>query len=129
MHPSQRFIAAGLLLFLAGCATVEPQRGTPHPQCEPHRLEIDPAIEGGTSVHRTSVNPPDGGPRTGYVCVHVTLNSEGRAVDPEIRATDNPAFAAAFLRSISEWRFEPPTRDGEPTEIRISLSSSYRRIR
>jgi hypothetical protein len=126
MRRAQTFLAAVSLLILGGCTALDgPPEKLAHPACAPHRTELDPAIEPGRPLSRHQPPAPRDGPPSGYACVHVTITTDGRVVDPEVRATNHPGFAASFVEVLSQWRYEPSLRDGEPVELRTLLSASY----
>lgn len=65
---------------------------------------------------------------SGFVCVAVTIDVNGRPTDPVILATDHPAFAKSFVNALAQWRFEPTLRNGTPVPFRTVLTGNFRRF-
>jgi outer membrane biosynthesis protein TonB len=55
----------------------------------------------------------------------VTIDTEGRVLDPQILGTNSPEFAANMVRAVGDWRFEPATRDGLPVAVPYHLFAEY----
>lgn len=120
--------SASLLVLLGaalGCASSGPR--VADPACREHRIEIPADVEPGAPLTRPQPPLPRGGPSRGYACVAVTLTADGRIADPELLATNHDGFARSFLAVLPRWRYEPATRSGDPVEVRILLSASFRR--
>jgi TonB family protein len=114
-----------LSICLAACATT----GAPaEPIAKCARLTPFPeGVERPRSLHAPQPSPPRVGSISGYACVEVTIDTEGRVLDPQLLGTNNPEFAANLVRVVGDWRFEPATRDGTPVAVRYNLLSEYRR--
>lgn len=53
----------------------------------------------------------------GYADIKVHIAPDGRSFFPEIIETNNEAIAWSALTAITQWRFAPPTIDGEPVYV------------
>lgn len=94
-------------------------------RCEAFRLELDPAIAPGRRLHTPGPSAPRNGAPEGVACAQVTLDVEGNIIDPEIVYTTSREFANNFLKALSNWRYEPATLNGVPTEVRMNLTATY----
>lgn len=50
----------------------------------------------------------------GQALIKVVLNPEGRIILPEIVETDNEDLAWSVIAGLVQWRFDPPTVNGQP---------------
>ena len=55
------------------------------------------------------------------VMVRVTVTVDGSAAMPEIVESGGPAFDAAALVAIEQWKFRPAMRDGAPVSSRVRI--------
>ncbi len=60
-------------------------------------------------------------PVEGEVVLRLTLAPDGRVARAEVERSDLPAFDTFVRDSVSEWRFTPPRRDGEPVDASVRL--------
>lgn len=58
---------------------------------------------------------------TGEVLVKLTINPQGLVTDVTPRAADKPELVRLVTEALAKWRFEPPTRAGQPTSVRMAL--------
>ena len=52
------------------------------------------------------------------VLVMLTVDAQGRVIDPEVVRSDDPMFNEVALKSIRQWTFEPGKRGGKPAVFR-----------
>ena len=55
------------------------------------------------------------------VMVRVMVAVDGSATKPEIVESGGPAFDAAALTAIEQWKFRPATRDGVPVTVHVRI--------
>jgi hypothetical protein len=127
MRPARSafFLAFVVLVAVACASTARP--GKPPAECAGLGVPIPEGVKLGRVLSRKQARPPFDGTRAGYVCVHATIDVEGRLVDAEIVKTNHQVFAQEFVESLAGWRYEPSTRDGVPVEVRTFLSASFLR--
>lgn len=58
--------------------------------------------------------------QAGRVVTEFIIDPKGRVTHVRSAGEANPFFAAMAERAISQWRFQPATRDGEPVACRVS---------
>ena len=65
----------------------------------------------------------DGDPRDDKrrVRLDYTVHYDGRITDVEVMSSTNEAYGLAAKRAVSEWRFKPWARDGNPEAVRLSV--------
>lgn len=122
-------IVALLSLIVAACTSGSPQVPVSHENlialCDEFQIELDPAIAPGRRLQARTPTAPRDGSREGTACVEVTIDTEGKIVDPEVLYTTSPQFARHFLAALKGWRYEPATLDGQPVEMRTVVSATY----
>lgn len=57
-------------------------------------------------------------PGTQLGAVDVVIDEQGRVTDARIYLSVNRVFDTVLLQSVSQWRFEPATKDGRPVKYR-----------
>ena len=57
----------------------------------------------------------------GQVIVEVTVDTEGRAINPRILISSSPIFEPAALESAKTYRYRPATRQGRPVSVTMNL--------
>lgn len=116
-------------LPLLGCSSLPPEKPIlAIPAC---LIPEDPDQAGLTPAKlRKDVGPsvPMGLQRSGFACVAVTIDVDGRLTDLVLLATDYPAFAKSFVDVLPQWRYEPALRDGVPVPVRTVLTSTFRHV-
>ena len=55
----------------------------------------------------------------GSVRVQFTVEPDGSVSNPSVMGSPPPPLVAITLASILRWRFEPPRRGGNPTQVRV----------
>ncbi len=80
------------------------------------------ALDREIAIERT-VTPTHPGKALGLNAGKVTLDfyvdQAGYARLPVVRATTHPAFAAAAIRALDGWKFNPPRRQGRPVIVHL----------
>lgn len=61
----------------------------------------------------------------GFVSVICTIGTNGRAIDFEIEAMTNPAFAYEAVRAIQKWRWAPAMKDGHPVVQKVRVPMHF----
>jgi TonB family protein len=54
------------------------------------------------------------------------VREDGSVGEPSVRMTSHPAFAAAAMEVIPQWRFRPAIRDGRTIPVRVNLPFVFR---
>ena len=97
---SLRVLAAWIAIVASvGCAVPAPRSGTPH----------------------ASVGDPTA---TQHVTVEFTIAADGHVRNPRVTKSSDPAFDAAALRAVQEWKYNPKVVDGVAVErenVRVAL--------
>ncbi|HEY4988778.1 MAG TPA: energy transducer TonB, partial [Opitutaceae bacterium] len=57
----------------------------------------------------------------GQAVISVRIDSKGSVDDPVIKSASDPAFGAAALAAIREWRYLPRVKDGNPVETKADV--------
>lgn len=60
------------------------------------------------------------------VNILMTVNKQGRVVNPTVYSTDDPLFNDAALKAIREWKFEPGKRKGKPDDFRVRQPITFK---
>ncbi len=119
-----------LACLVAACASdgtspVRMAHKTLGSRCDAYQPEPDPEVTPWRRLQGRNPAAPRDGSKAGVACAEVTIDIEGSVVDPQIVYTTHRVFARRFLEALRQWRYEPATRDGEPTEVRIVLSATF----
>jgi TonB family protein len=61
----------------------------------------------------------------GEATVEILIDGEGRARLPRVVAASDPAFGWAAVQAVAVWRFEPPTRKGQPVVTRVRIPFEF----
>jgi TonB family protein len=57
--------------------------------------------------------------------VEFVVDSTGRARVPKVINATHPEFGWAAATAIAQWLFEPPTRGGQPTDVRVRVPMEF----
>ena len=57
--------------------------------------------------------------------IEFIIDREGRVRLPGVAAASHELFGRAAVVAVSQWVFEPPTRGGEPTDVRVRLPLQF----
>lgn len=104
-----------------------PEHGSLLAECGSYRIELDPSVVAPRPFRRTPPKPLRTGPRSAVACVEVTVDVDGRVLNPEVIYTSDSDFAANVVEALKDWRYEPATRDGVAVAVRTLLSASFTR--
>jgi TonB family protein len=63
---------------------------------------------------------------TGSATIDFYIDAEGRPRMPVIAAATHEAFGAAAVDALSQWRFTPPTHEGQPVLVRVRQEFVFR---
>jgi TonB family protein len=58
---------------------------------------------------------------SGRIVLLVRLDAEGKVLDLAVDSSDLPDFEPFVVSEVRQWRFTPPTRQGEPVEAYARL--------
>ena len=61
----------------------------------------------------------------GEADIEFVIDRDGRARLPRIVSATRPEFGWAAATAINQWVFAPPSRGGEPTEVRVRVPVSF----
>lgn len=62
---------------------------------------------------------------TGSAEVEIIIDREGRVRLPQVIAASHPAFGWAAATAVQQWLFTPPTRGGQPVDVRIRVPFTF----
>jgi TonB family protein len=60
-------------------------------------------------------------PVSGTIVILLQLSETGEVVNVELENSDLPDFDQVVLGQVAEWRFTPPTKDGQPVKAQAKL--------
>lgn len=66
--------------------------------------------------------------REGRVVVEYFIDPEGRVRMPLILSSDDEAFSQSVLVALSDWKYAPPTRAGQPVLARVAREFVFRPV-
>jgi hypothetical protein len=133
VNEHRRGLLLGLILCLVACAGTgtEPanqasgeSRGVEE-ECRSYSTGNSPGIAPPRLLSGEQPAPPTGGAATGFACVRVTITSSGSVIEPVVVKTDNQEFARAFVRALSEWKYEPATRGSARVPYKTVLVARF----
>ena len=58
---------------------------------------------------------------SGSVLVRFTIQPQGTVTSMTPRSEDNPELVKLVTEALGSWRFEPPTRGGQPASVNMTL--------
>ncbi len=63
---------------------------------------------------------------SGIVTVSMVISETGIPEELQVVESGGPTLDEAVLKAVSEWRFEPPSRDGRPVRLRYRIRQHFR---
>jgi protein TonB len=57
--------------------------------------------------------------------VEATIGKDGRITDANVVSSPEASLSAAALDAVRQWRYEPYTVNGQPTEIHTRISVGF----
>ena len=57
----------------------------------------------------------------GQAVISLTVDAFGSVINPKIESATHEEFGLAAMLAVSEWVFEPATRDGKPIAMKVQL--------
>lgn len=66
----------------------------------------------------------EGGPQ-GHAEIEFVVDRDGRARLPRVTAATQPEFGWAAATAVQQWVFGPPTRSGEPVDVRVKIPIDF----
>ena len=61
----------------------------------------------------------------GTVTIVFVVDQRGRVESPIVQSSSNPAFEAAALAAVKQWKFEPGKRNGEAVRFRMRVPITF----
>lgn len=61
----------------------------------------------------------------GTVYVLFVVDQRGRVENPIVQSSTDPAFEAAALAAVRQWKFEPGKRNGEPVRFKMRVPITF----
>lgn len=82
----------------------------------------------GKIVPRFRVAPVlgDSANQPGDAVVEFIIDRDGRARLPRVTKASSDAFGWAAATAVAQWIFEPPTRSGEPVDVRVAIPITHK---
>jgi periplasmic protein TonB len=62
----------------------------------------------------------------GTVLLSVIVTKEGRTAGMKVKRSLTPALDKQAIKAVSEWRFDPATKDGAPVAVRLIIEIEFR---
>ena len=59
------------------------------------------------------------------VTIVFVVDQRGRVENPIVQGSTNPAFDAAAIAAVKQWKFEPGKRNGEPVRFRMRVPITF----
>lgn len=59
--------------------------------------------------------------QTGQAEIEFIINREGRVLFPRIISASHEDFGWAAATAVSQWRFQPPVKDGQAVDVRMTV--------
>jgi TonB family protein len=56
----------------------------------------------------------------------MVISETGVPEELQVVESGGPILDEAVLKAVSEWRFEPPSRDGRPVRLRYRIRQHFR---
>jgi TonB family protein len=61
----------------------------------------------------------------GTVVLSVVITKEGRTADTKVIKKLTPGLEQQAIKTVSRWKFDPATQDGEPCPVRINVTMQF----
>jgi len=62
----------------------------------------------------------------GTVVLSMIVTRDGRTADIKITKSLTPGLDAQAIKAVTQWKFDPATKDGEPVAVRVAVETSFR---
>jgi len=102
---------------------------TEQPRQEPRRVEGD--VIAPRAIHKPQPLYPDSARKAGtggVVIVQSVIGTQGDVVGLKVLRSEREDLAAAALKAIRQWRFEPATLYGKPVDVYYNLTVNFRLV-
>ncbi len=63
---------------------------------------------------------------TGDVTVRFQVRADGTVATCEVLKSDHPAFSAAAVEAVQQWRFQPGIKEGKPVDTQMQITLPFR---
>jgi TonB family protein len=63
---------------------------------------------------------------SGTASVSFVVKADGSVTDPVLKSADHPAFGTEAMAVITQWKFEPGTRDGAAVDTPVEIPIQFR---
>ena len=61
----------------------------------------------------------------GVVVLSIIVTKEGRAADVKVVKSLTSGLDKQAIKAVSQWRFEPATKDGVPVAVRLAVETDF----
>ena len=61
----------------------------------------------------------------GMVLLSVIVTKDGRTADIKITKSLTPGLDKQAIKAVSQWRFDPATKDGQPVAVRLVIETVF----
>ena len=112
-----------ITLSLCACATrLDPRSVAALERYCGYRLpDADPALTFPKVIHDVPPARRDrNGQPSGWACLEATVSADGSVRDVIVTKCSDPRVGQAASEAISQWRYRPATRNGEPIDFRTT---------
>jgi TonB family protein len=86
--------------------------------------KADPDITQPELMKKVSPLPHDTHEPWQWACLEATVTTAGTLADIRVVKASNPFWGRDSVAAMKQWRYRPATRNGEPIEIRINVSTT-----
>jgi TonB family protein len=62
---------------------------------------------------------------SGRAVIAISVDQNGKVLNPSVRSATDPAFGAAAIEAIVQWRFVPRVKDGNPVESAVEVPFNF----
>src|SRR5471030_3101715 len=113
-HPPMRLSSFALFAFALLLPPLARSAGTPPAPAVASLQDLDHIPFPRHVV--APICPPSLGPVTDRVEVTFMIDEQGNVGRVQAVSGENPVLRQAAVAAISQWRFDPPSRSGQPTQ-------------
>ena len=111
-------------------AAARPASKTPESAPRPRVAELgEPGVNPPRKISGEFARYPEAARKrkvSGIVTVSMVISETGVPEELQVVESGGPILDEAVLKAVSEWRFEPPSRDGRPVRLRYRIRQHFR---
>ena len=125
-EPSRRnrfAVASAISIMLLGCVLI------PATADQQKVYKIGGDVTGPKLVHKIDVQYAEQPKREkiqGVVLLHLIVDASGQPQDVHVVRSLNPDLDKNAIQSVSQWRFQPATKDGKPVPVEANMEVQFR---